>query len=167
MDQTTDRDMLPAAASMLLTNGAILWADGKLDWDYTSIGNEILARARRAAPDVIPLLTLPTRLPQRGERPAQTLRIGGNVQAANLIRKVTPPYPANAKALRIQGTVKFTVLIGLDGKIMYLRLESGDPELVPASVEAVRQWEYKPTLLNGKPCYVVTQIDVNYTMSQQ
>jgi hypothetical protein len=56
------------------------------------------------------------------------------------------------------------VLIGLDGKILYAHANSGPAELIPASVEAVRQWEYKPTLLNGKPCYVQTLIDVNYTL---
>jgi hypothetical protein len=59
-----------------------------------------------------------------------------------------------------------TALIGLDGKVLYLHPEGGPTELIPASLEAVRHWEYRPTLLNGKPCYVITRIDVNYTLSQ-
>ena len=57
-----------------------------------------------------------------------------------------------------------TALIGPDGKILFLHAESGPTELVPASMEAVRQWQYKPTLLNGKPCYILTLIDVNYVL---
>jgi hypothetical protein len=165
LEETTDPDMLSAAAISLLRNGAILWADGKLDWDYTSLGNNILGKARSATPDVATLLTLPTTLPARGERPPLTLRIGGGVQAANLVRKVSPPYPLAARNLGIQGVVKMTALLGLDGKVLHLKVESGPAELVQASVDAVRQWEYRPTMLNGKPCYVITQIDVNFTLS--
>ena len=96
-----------------------------------------------------------------------TIRVGGGVQAANLVQQPSPRYPPDARARHIQGVVKMTALIGLDGKVLYLRPENGPPELVPASLEAVRQWEYKPTMLNGKPCYVVTRIDVNYTLSEQ
>ena len=96
----------------------------------------------------------------------QRIRVGGNVQAANLVRKVTPVYPPLAKQARIQGTVRFTAVIGKDGTIQNLQLVSGHPLLVAAAREAVRQWVYKPTLLNGEPVEVVTQIDVNFTLSQ-
>lgn len=165
LEEATDRDLLVAAAITLLRDGATLWADGKLDWDYTSLGNSLLVKAKAAAPDEIPLLTLPTVLPARGERPPVTLRIGGNVQAAQITRKVAPAYPPSARDLGIQGTVQLTALIGLDGKILYLRADTGPTELVPASIEAVRQWEYRPTLLNGRPCYVETRIDVNYALT--
>ena len=112
------------------------------------------------------LLSLPTNLPARGERPPVIIRVGGNVQAKNLIRKVVPHYPQSARDQGIQGTVEMTALIGLDGRILYLRQENGPVELIPASLEAVRQWEYRPTMLNGKPSYVLTRIDVNYTLSQ-
>jgi len=92
------------------------------------------------------------------------IRVGSAVQAANLIHKVTPAYPPEAKAARIQGTVRFTAEIGKDGTIQNLLLESGDPLLVQAAQEAVRQWVYKPTLLNGDPIDVVTTIDVNFTL---
>jgi protein TonB len=96
----------------------------------------------------------------------QRIRVGGNVQAANLVRKVTPVYPPLAKQARIQGTVRFTAIIGKDGTIQNLQLVSGHPLLVTAAQDAVRQWVYKPTLLNGEPVEVVTQIDVNFTLSQ-
>jgi len=58
-----------------------------------------------------------------------------------------------------------TALIGLDGRILNLELVSGPPELVDASLDAARQWIYKPTLLNGKPVYVLTRLDINYEVS--
>jgi len=96
----------------------------------------------------------------------QRIRVGGNVQQANLIRKVTPVYPPLAKQARIQGVVHFQAIIGKDGTIQNLQLISGHPLLVESARQAVSQWQYKPTLLNGEPVEVVTQIDVNFTLSQ-
>ena len=101
-------------------------------------------------------LTTPTRI-----------RVGGNVQAINLINKVTPVYPQLAKQARIQGSVHFTAFIGKDGHIENLQLIGGHPLLVDAAQDAVKQWVYKPTLLNGQPVEVVTQIDVNFTLSDE
>jgi protein TonB len=61
--------------------------------------------------------------------------------------------------------VRFNAVIGKDGSIQNLTLVSGHPLLVPSATEAVRQWKYQPTLLNGEPVEVVTQIDVNFTLS--
>jgi protein TonB len=94
------------------------------------------------------------------------IRVGGQVQAANLIKKISPPYPQLAKQARIQGLVRFTAIIGKDGTIQNLTLVTGHPLLVPSATEAVKQWVYKPTLLNGEPVEVITQIDVNFTLSQ-
>ncbi|MGI8746027.1 MAG: energy transducer TonB [Bryobacteraceae bacterium] len=96
----------------------------------------------------------------------QRIRVGGQVQAANLIRKVTPVYPQLAKQARISGVVRFSALIGKDGSIQNLTVVSGHPLLIAAATEAVKQWQYKPTLLNGEPVEVATQIDVNFTLSQ-
>ncbi|HEY3742878.1 MAG TPA: energy transducer TonB [Bryobacteraceae bacterium] len=93
------------------------------------------------------------------------IRVGGNVQAANLVRRIVPVYPPLAKQARVQGTVKFSAIIGKDGTIQNLQLISGHPLLVPAATEAVKQWVYRPTLLNGEPVEVVTQIDVNFSLS--
>lgn len=98
-------------------------------------------------------------------KPLERIRVGGNVQAANLIRKITPVYPPLAKQARVQGTVRFSAIIGKDGTIQNLQLVSGHPLLVPAATDAVKQWVYKPTLLNGEPVEVITQIDVNFTLS--
>jgi TonB family protein len=94
------------------------------------------------------------------------IRIGGNVQAANLLVKVTPTYPPAAKQARVQGVVKMEASIDTTGRVTELALISGDPLLVPAATDAVSKWVYKPTLLNDKPVEVVTQVDVNFTLAQ-
>jgi TonB family protein len=94
------------------------------------------------------------------------IRIGGNVQQAKLLVKVTPIYPPEAKAQRIQGLVQLQAILGKDGKVENLEVLSGDPALAAAALDAVRQWQYQTTLLNGDPVEVVTQIDVNFTLSQ-
>lgn len=94
------------------------------------------------------------------------VRIGGGVQSAKLIFGPTPPYPPLARTTRTQGTVKIQALIGRDGIVRNLQLVSGPPLLVAAAMEAVRQWRYQPTLLNGEPVEVITEIDVNFTLSQ-
>jgi protein TonB len=96
----------------------------------------------------------------------KAIRVGGNVQQANLIRQPKPVYPPLAKAARVQGTVKFEAVIAKDGTIQNLHVISGPPLLVNAALEAVKQWQYKPTLLNSEPVEVITTIDVNFTLSQ-
>lgn len=104
---------------------------------------------------------------KKEEKPAtpQRIRVGGNVQSAKLVRQPKPVYPPLAKQARIQGTVRFTAIIGKDGTIQNLQLISGHPLLVPSATEAVKQWVYQPTQLNGEAVEVVTQIDVNFTLS--
>lgn len=90
----------------------------------------------------------------------------GTLSEANLLRKVMPVYPPLAKSARVQGTVEFTALISKDGSIENLKLVHGHPLLVNAAKEAVEQWKYRPTLLNGVPVEVITDIIVNFTLNQ-
>jgi TonB family protein len=96
----------------------------------------------------------------------QRVRVGAGVQASNLVNKVVPLYPPLAKQARIEGVVQFNVIIARDGTVSNLTLISGHPLLVAAATDAVKQWVYKPTLLNGQPVEVITNIDVNFTLSQ-
>jgi len=115
----------------------------------------------------VPTAAPPPPPPPVEQKKAPTrIRVGGQVQAANLIRQPKPVYPPLAKQARIQGTVRFNALIGKDGTIQNLTLISGHPLLVPSAEEAVKQWLYRPTLLNGEPVEVATVIDVNFTLSQ-
>jgi protein TonB len=93
--------------------------------------------------------------------------VKGDVAEVNLIRKVQPVYPAAAKAAHVQGTVLLQMIIlkdGTPGEITVTSSPSND--LSQASIDAVRQWRYRPILLNGQPVQVVTQVIVNYTLSQ-
>lgn len=104
--------------------------------------------------------------PPKPKPPAVPIRVGGNVQSAKLVRQPKPSYPPLARQARISGVVKFNAVIAKDGSIQNLTLVSGHPLLVQAATEAVRQWVYQPTLLNGEPVEVITTIDVNFTLSQ-
>lgn len=92
------------------------------------------------------------------------IRVGGHVEAARLIYGPAPEYPTLARMARIQGTVHLEAVIGKDGSIQGLKLLSGHPLLVKAAVDAVQRWRYQPTLLNGEPVEVITDIDVNFTL---
>jgi protein TonB len=94
------------------------------------------------------------------------VRVSSGVQAAKLITQVTPAYPPLAKQARVAGTVRLTAIIGRDGAIRNLQVMSGHPLLTSAALEAVRQWRYQPTLLNEEAVEVITQIDVNFTLSR-
>ena len=94
------------------------------------------------------------------------IRVGGQVESAKLIFKPQPEYPPLAKMARIQGTVRLEAIISKDGTIQDLKVIQGHPLLVKAALEAVQRWRYQPTLLNGDPVEVVTEIDVNYTLAE-
>ncbi|MEN6608642.1 MAG: energy transducer TonB, partial [Bryobacteraceae bacterium] len=123
------------------------------------IGGIINAVPSAAPPPPPPVREAPKAAPQR-------IRVGGNVQQAKLVRQPRPVYPPLARQARIQGQVRLTAVIARDGTIQELQVVAGHPLLVPAALEAVKQWVYQPTLLNGEPVEVITQIDVNFTLSQ-
>jgi TonB family protein len=110
-------------------------------------------------------MSIPPVPPPTGD--TKRITIGGNVQQAKLIRQTTPVYPPLAKQARISGVVQLQVVIATDGTVKDIGVISGHPLLVPPSIEAVKQWQYQPTLLNGQPVEVLTQVDVNFTLSDQ
>jgi TonB family protein len=118
--------------------------------------------------EIEPAASEPPTPPAPGAPAAQgpRLRIGGNVQSTKLSYQPRPAYPPLAKQAHIQGTVKLDAIIGKDGNVLNLSVISGHPLLVPTALEAVKQWVYQPTLLNGNPVEVETEIDVNFTLSQ-
>jgi periplasmic protein TonB len=100
-------------------------------------------------------------------KPTQSrIRQGGNVQAAKLVNKVQPSYPPLARQTRISGTVRLHAIIGKDGSVQQLEVMSGHPLLVQAALDAVRQWRYQPTTLNGDAVEVDTTIDVIFSLNQ-
>jgi len=93
-------------------------------------------------------------------------RVGGAVQAAKLVNRVQPMYPPLARQTRISGTVKLHAIISKDGAVRELQVVSGHPLLVQSALDAVKQWRYQPTLLNGEPVEVDTEIDVIFSLAQ-
>jgi protein TonB len=95
----------------------------------------------------------------------QRVRVSSGVSTGLLIRRVNPTYPPLARQARIQGQVVLHAVISKDGSIENLTLVSGHPMLAPAAIDAVKQWKYKPYLLNGEPVEVDTEVQVNFTLS--
>jgi periplasmic protein TonB len=114
----------------------------------------VLGSVLSSTPTVAPKIATP-----------QRVRVSSGVQSGLLVRKVNPTYPPLARQARIQGTVILQAEISKDGNITNLQLISGHPMLAPAAIEAVKQWKYRPYLLNGEPVEVETQIQVNFTLS--
>ncbi len=94
--------------------------------------------------------------------PPKPLRLGGKVQAAKIVSQVRPMYPPEAAEQGIGGTVKLEAIITATGTIREIKVLSGEPLLADSALEAVRQWRYRPTYLNGQAVEVITQIEVNF-----
>ena len=86
------------------------------------------------------------------------VRVSEGVMRTLLIKKVQPKYPEEARKKHVEGTVVMKTIISRDGDVQELTVVSGDPLLVPAALEAAKQWKYKPYLLNGEPVEIATQI---------
>jgi len=93
------------------------------------------------------------------------IRLSSGVVAAKALRQPKPLYPQLAVRARIQGTVVLQAIIGKDGTIRDLKVLSGHPLLVQAALDAVKTWQYLPTLLNSEPVEVLTEIDVIFTLA--
>jgi periplasmic protein TonB len=98
--------------------------------------------------------------------PVKRIRIASRVAEANLIHDVPPQYPPEAGRERIEGTVVLMAVIGKDGSVEDVQVVSGLPLLAQAAIEAVKQWRYKPYLLNGEPTEIDSRITINFTLSR-
>jgi len=94
------------------------------------------------------------------------IAVGGDVQSGKLASQTKPEYPPLARQARISGVVELSAIIGKDGRVANLSVVKGHPLLVQAALEAVKDWVYQPTLLNGQPAEVCTTIDVNFTLAE-
>lgn len=109
----------------------------------------------------------PAPIPTAKPEPTKPLRMGGTVLEAKMIKRVVPIYPPIAKQARVSGSVRLEGIIAKDGTIQQLRVISGHALLVRAAMDAVRQWVYSPTLLNGQAVEVIAPIDVNFVLNNQ
>ncbi len=96
--------------------------------------------------------------------PPLPIRVGGRVQNARLTHRVQPEYPPDAIEEQISGTVELEAVVSFDGTIRGLKLVSGHPLLAPAAIEAVKQWRYTPTRLNGQVVEVITNIEIIFNL---
>lgn len=131
-------------------------------------GDGVINSIARSAANFVPPPPPPPveHKPAATTKPVERIKVGGRVQEALILRRVLPVYPALAKQARIQGTVRLVGIIATDGTIQQLQVIQGHPLLIAAAVDAVRQWIYRPTMLNGEPVEVVAPIEVNFKLSQ-
>jgi TonB family protein len=113
-----------------------------------------------------PLLVEPPHITQTAPQEKRPVKFSEGVQEAQLISRVEPQYPIIAKQTRTEGTVRLRAIISGDGRITSLDVISGHPFLVKAALDAVRQWRYRPTLLNGEPVEVETSITVIFRLHE-
>jgi TonB family protein len=99
--------------------------------------------------------------------PAKRLKVGGEVEGSKIVTKVQPVYPESAKKAGVQGNVNLRAVIGMDGVPLSLQVVNTDidPDLARASIEAVSKWRYSPTLLNGQPIEVDTNVTIRFTLN--
>jgi protein TonB len=151
----TESDMPPTIVGLLPTGGR---GPGTIMSGLFDPNGGIL-------PPVAPTEVVPPSLPPPPKiENTRPVAIGGNVQAAKLIHQVKPAYPRMAQLTRVQGVVVMEAIIARDGSVKSLRVVSGHPLLNQAAVDAVQQWLYSPTMLNGEPVEVSTAITVTFTL---
>ena len=92
------------------------------------------------------------------------MRVGGTIKAPVKVRHVSPAYPEDAQAAKVQGVVIMEARIERDGSVSRARVLKSIPMLDDAAVEAVRQWEFTPTLMNGAPVPIMMTVTVNFTL---
>ncbi len=111
--------------------------------------------------------TPPNPQPAAEQGPPATDTAGHSVQPPAILREAPPKYPALARQARVQGTVVLHATIGTDGKVKNLSVVSGHPFLCKAAMDAVRQWRYQPTLVDGKPIEVELNVSVTFTLDKK
>jgi TonB family protein len=119
------------------------------------------------APVVQPQVQVADAMPSAAAVPQEAgpVRVAGGIVAGQILSKVAPVYPAEAKAAQVQGAVVMKAVISKTGEVRELQVISGPSELMNSALDAVRQWKYKPYLLNGEPVEVATTITVNYHLA--
>lgn len=130
---------------------------------------ELAVATPNSSPAPAPSPSTPASGSASGSRPLpQRVRVSQGVSQSMILSKVQPVYPPEAKAARVQGSVVLGAIIGKDGAVQSLRvISSPSPLLEQAAMDAVKQWKYRPYLLNGNPVEVDTQITVNFVLAKR
>lgn len=156
--------LLAGAFAVVVLVGVVYFASTRRSSHYTEapgaempIREPVPAKTRPGAPEGEAPVRNKIETPQR-------VRVSAEVSQGLLITKVVPAYPPLARQAHIQGMVVFNAQISRDGEVEHLSLANGHPMLVPSALEAVKQWRYKPYVLNGERVAMDTQITVNFTL---
>jgi TonB family protein len=160
----TDPRVVLSGLAVITTGGRSLTKSGHLPAAYPALCEDVLRHAKEIYSGLTSTCDTSVDDPITLEL-IERVRIGGQVQAAARIKSATPAYPREAKARGIQGKVSFSAVIDKQGKIKSLILLSAPLVLYESARDAVLQWEYRPTTLDGRPVEVITRLDVNYELS--
>lgn len=152
VQKTQEAPPVPVGASEGLVGGVPGGVAGGLP-------NEVFGEMVNSAPSVPVLAKSPV------PTPVKRMRIASRIAEANLIHDVAPQYPPEAGRARIEGTVVLMAVIGTDGSVKDVRVESGLPIFAQAAIDAVRQWRYKPYMIEGEPVEVDSRITINFTLA--
>ena len=170
---------LPDAAGVTAATEALLRAvaDAVRQWQYEApasgpiaftaifnFSNGIAVALASQDPTVAPPPPAPTRLNETMVV-GGPVRVGSGIRPPQQVRRINPVYPQEAKDARVQGVVIIEAVIGADGRVTEARVLRSIPLLDQAALDAVRQWEYAPTLLNGVSVPVVMTVTVQFTLS--
>jgi TonB family protein len=143
---SNDGKLIGQAGFWMAVQGGMLYADGKIDWDYTAVGHELLQRGLQFDPTMAQWYALVDQpLPKRGQRPPRVFGTNASGLRSGRIKSVTPIYPAEAKAKGVEGKVTFNLLVGPDGKVVKALITSGPAEFAASALDAVPHWEYRPS----------------------
>jgi TonB family protein len=158
--RSSDAKLIAGAGFWITVQGGMLYADGKIDWDYTTVSHELLQRALALDPTTVELYAVDQPLPKRGQRPTRVFGTSAAHLRSLRIKSVTPIYPPDAKAKGVEGKVTLNLLIGPDGKVAKAVITGGPAELAEGTLEAVKQWEYKPS-----SCFNWASAEVTFSLS--
>jgi TonB family protein len=156
--QSTDASLVGTTAEEIIKHGSA---------GSCPVAAQLIARAQALEPqnrDWQELAQGTTSCTQSLRVPGGTVSVGPDVQAMKLLQSVAAIYPDLARQARIQGVVKVQVVVGADGRVLNVKLLSGHPLLAPAALEAVKQYVYSPTFVNGQPVQVTTEVDVLFQL---
>jgi TonB family protein len=136
--------------------GLVMYEQGKVV--FRTPASEARSRSAKAVGSV------ETESAEKADSPATSTQMPGLPTNSYLLTRVVPEYPEEAKQQRVQGPVVMSIFVGTDGSVRELRVISGDPKLVQAAADAVRQWRFRPHRFNGMPAEFETRITVNFAL---
>lgn len=161
LEQASDPQLVGGAGSWLSRDGAMLWNKGYRDWDYSQFAKSLLAQARTLEPTLLDWFVANPELPKAGEvRGLGQVRVGGAVMSDKIVHLVKPDVPVALAG--IKGTVSLNIAVGEDGRVLKAVPTGGPKELYEIWVNAVEQWVYTPTTINGTPVVVLSAVDLKF-----